>query len=93
MKYQDKYVGAIDEIYTHLKELAAKFLKNTLVVEEQKVEIPEDKELEYKIKYENDEVEGALAVKIAWRYVEEVEEEEAEEEEAEEEEEEEEEEE
>ncbi|MGE5496069.1 MAG: amphi-Trp domain-containing protein [Burkholderiales bacterium] len=80
MKYQDKYVGSQDEIYAYLKELASKFLKNSLVVESQNVSIPEDKELEYKIKYENDEYEGALAVKISWVNAEQEEEEEEEEE-------------
>jgi hypothetical protein len=47
--------------------------------------IPTDKELEYKIKYENDEYEGALAIKISWVNAEEPEEEEPEEEEPEEE--------
>ncbi len=81
MKYQDKYVGSQDEIYAYLKELPTKFLKNGLVVETQNVSIPDDKELEYKIKYENDEYEGALAIKISWVNAEVVEEEEEEEEE------------
>lgn len=85
MKYQDKYVGAQSEIFDHLKELPKQFLQNTLVVDTERAIIPADKELEYKIKYENDEYEGALAIKISWVNAEvaeeEVEEEEAEEEE------------
>jgi hypothetical protein len=84
MKYQDKYVGSHEEIYTFLKELPTKFLKNSIVVESQNASIPDDKELEYKIKYENDEYEGALAIKISWANAEEVEETEEEEEEEEE---------
>jgi amphi-Trp domain-containing protein len=79
MKYQDKYVGSQVEIMGYLKELPKKLMQNILTVEDEKVSIPADKELEYKIKYENDEAEGALAVKISWTNAE-AEEEEVEEE-------------
>ena len=75
MKYQDKYVGSYEEIYDLLKDLPKKFVQNNVMVESEKVEVPEDKELTYKIKYENDEYDGALAVKISWVNAEEEEEE------------------
>ena len=87
MKYQDKYVGSQSEIYNQLKELPKQFLQNKLLVEAERVAIPMDKELEYKVKYENDEFEGSLAIKISWTNAEEEEEEQEEEEEEEEEEE------
>lgn len=74
MKYQDKYVGSQEEIYAFIKELSTKFLRNSIVVENEIANIPDDRELEYKIKYENDEYEGALAIKISWTNAEEVEE-------------------
>ncbi len=80
MKYQDKFVGTHAEIYDFLKDLPKKFIQNGLVVESEKVAVPEDKELTYKIKYENDEYQGALAVKVAWVNAEEEPEEEEEEE-------------
>lgn len=86
MKYQDKYVGSRDEVFAQLRELPKQFLQNTILVETERADIPTDKELQYKIKYENDEYEGALAIKISWVNAEEVpEEEEVEEEEEEEE--------
>lgn len=84
MKYQDKYVGTHAEIFAQLRELPKQFMQNSLVVETENAVIPTDKELEYKIKYENDEYEGALAIKVSWVNAEE-EEEEGEEEEPEEE--------
>jgi amphi-Trp domain-containing protein len=87
MKYRDKYVGSQDEIYALLKELPKQFLQNKLVVETEKIDIPADKELEYKVKYENDEYEGSLSIKISWMNAEAEEEEEEEEEDPEEEEE------
>lgn len=82
MKYQDKYVGTQSEIFNLLNGLSRQFMQNTIVVGTERAIIPTDKELEYKIKYENDEFEGALAVKISWvNAEEEPEEEEVEEEE------------
>lgn len=84
MKYQDKYVGTQAEIFAQLRELPKQFMQNSIVVETESAVIPTDKELEYKVKYENDEYEGALAIKISWRNAEEEPEEEEEEEEEEE---------
>jgi len=82
VKYQDKYVGTQSEIFNLLNGLSRQFMQNTIVVGTERAIIPTDKELEYKIKYENDEFEGALAVKISWvNAEEEPEEEEVEEEE------------
>lgn len=86
MKYQDKFVGTLEEVFAQLRELPKQFLHNTIEVESERAEIPADKELQYKIKYENDEYEGALAIKISWVNAEEEPEEEPEEEEEEEEE-------
>ncbi len=66
MKYQDKYVGSQAEIYDLLKDFPKKFMQNGVEVESEKAVVPADKELTYKIKYENDEYEGALAIKVSW---------------------------
>jgi amphi-Trp domain-containing protein len=86
MKYQDKYVGTQEEIYDLLKDLPKKFMQNSVVVESERVSIPADKELTFKLKFEEDEYDGALAVKVSWVNAEEPEEEEEEEPEEEEEE-------
>ncbi len=85
MKFQDKYIGTHAEVYDYLKDLPKKFIQNALVVESESVAVPEDKELTYKIKYENDEYAGTLAVKVSWVNSERPEEEEEAEEEEEEE--------
>jgi amphi-Trp domain-containing protein len=85
VKYQDKYVGSKDEVFALLRELPKQFVQDTIVVETERAAIPTDKELEYKIKYENDDYEGALAIKISWVNAEEEPEEEPEEEDPEEE--------
>lgn len=86
MKYQDKFVGSQGEIFTQMKELPKQFMQNTIVVESERVVIPKDKELVYKIKYENDELEGSLAIKVSWMNTDAEEEDEEEEEQDEEEE-------
>ncbi|MBA1336622.1 MAG: hypothetical protein HPY66_3057 [Firmicutes bacterium] len=84
MKYKEGYVGTRKECIGFMGELFTKLFKGQLTVEDVQVEIPEDKELDYKVKYENDEMEGQLAVKISWMNAEIEEEEEPEEQEEEE---------
>lgn len=84
MKYKEGYVGTKKECIGFMGELFSKLFKGQLTVEDVQVEIPGDKELDYKVKYENDEIEGQLAVKISWMNVEVEEEEEPEEQEEEE---------
>ncbi len=79
MKYKEGYIGSKRECLGFLSEMFTKLLKGQLTVEDQEVRIPDDRELDYKIKYEDDEVEGQLAIKVSWDYVEEFEEEEEEE--------------
>lgn len=79
MKYKEDYVGSKKECLGFLSESLTKLLKNDLMVDQQVVEIPEDRLIEYTVKYENDEIEGTLGLKISWMNVDEVEEEEEEE--------------
>ena len=79
MKYSEKTVGSKKESQEYIKDVFGKLVRNQLVVEGQSVDIPDDKELEYKLKYENDEFQGALTLKISWINSEEEEEEEEEE--------------
>ena len=76
MKYQEKYVGSKEDLYAFLKNNYSKLMKEILVVEGEKVVLPDDKELVYKIKYEDNEVDGSYSVKVSWVNQEEFEEEE-----------------
>ncbi len=78
MKHKEEYLGSKQECLGYLSEAFTKLLKNKLVVDGETVEIPDDKEMEYKVKYDNDVMEGSLSLKIAWAN--EIEEEEEEEE-------------
>lgn len=80
MKYQEKYLGSREDFFGFLKENISKLVRGNLEVEGERVSLPGDKELVYKIKYEEDEYEGSYSVKISWvNKEEEVEEEEEEE--------------
>jgi hypothetical protein len=82
LKYKEEYPGTKQECLGFLSEAFTKLLKNQLTVDGEAVVIPDDKEVEYKIKYDDDAFEGSLSMKITWMNAEaEVEEEEEEEEE------------
>ncbi|CAH2214333.1 transcription initiation factor IIE [Tepidibacter aestuarii] len=78
MKYQEKYIGSKEDLYVFLKDNYSKLMREILEIEGEKVVLPDDKELVYKVKYENDELEGSYSVKISWANQEEFEEEEEE---------------
>ncbi|MEJ8552878.1 hypothetical protein [Tepidibacter sp. Z1-5] len=78
MKYQEKYVGSKEDLYVFLKSNYSKLMKEVLEIEGERVKLPDDKELVYKIKYENNEVDGSYSVKVSWANQEEFEEEEEE---------------
>ncbi len=81
MKYQEKGIGSKQESLEFLRGMFNKLIKGQLTVEGNQVTLPDDKELEYKIKYDDDEAEGAISIKVTWTKVEELEEAEEEEEE------------
>lgn len=79
MKYQEKYIGNKEECFTSLRDLFSNLVKGRLEVEGIAVKVPDDKELEYKVKYEDTPEEGQVAIKISWTLLEEEEEEDEEE--------------
>ncbi|PAB56361.1 transcription initiation factor IIE [Anaeromicrobium sediminis] len=88
MRCREKFSGSKAECFEQLKGVFKNLINGRLVIEGETVKIPSDKEIEYKVKYEDDpETEGAVSIKIGWSYVEEIEDEEEDEEEEDEEEE------
>ena len=81
MDYREKYESSKSECLKHVKSIIGELMKEDLEVEGVQVDIPDDKDVEYKIKYKNDEYEGSLSIKIGWVNKEIEEEEEVEEEE------------
>lgn len=65
MKYQEKYFFPKDDCLDNIKSITSKLIRGTLEIENKKVDIP-DKELEYKVKYEEDEEGGQFVIKVTW---------------------------
>jgi hypothetical protein len=78
MKYSEGYRTDSEEVGSIIKRTVANLLAGNLVVEGEKVKLPEDRDLDFKVKYANDEEGGSVTLKIS--YDNEIEEEEAEEE-------------
>lgn len=65
MKYQEKYFFPKDDCLDNIKSITSKLIRGTLEIENKKVDIP-NKELEYKVKYEEDEEGGQFVIKVTW---------------------------
>jgi len=64
--YSEKYVGSKGDFLKFMNDVVMKMGSRSLTIEEEVIELPEDVELEYKIKYDEDEEEYKLAIKVCW---------------------------
>lgn len=62
----EKYVGSKAEFLKFMQDVMMRMASRSLTVEDGVVEIPEGVELEYKIKFDQDEGENKLAIKVCW---------------------------
>ena len=63
MKYQEDYVGTKAELSDFIKKVIPELFTGRLTVEGQAVRIPNDCNLDYKIKYDSA---GTVGIKISW---------------------------
>lgn len=68
MKFREIYIGSKKECLSFIKEVLPKLIKEELKIENEKVVISNNEDIEYKIKYEIDEEcnYGAFGLKISW---------------------------
>ncbi len=66
MKLFSKNFGQKKDCIANLYEIINQIAGNSLVIEEQKVVIPDDAELAYKIKYSEEPGESKFSIKIEW---------------------------
>lgn len=66
MKYQNESLGLRGDTKEGLKAVFSQLFSNQLVVEGQTVELPEDRDLETKVKFATDEEGSSLTIKISW---------------------------
>lgn len=68
MKCKESYIGSKRECIDFFKSMIPKLFRGDLVIEGQEVFIPNGEELDYRVKYENDEEYkyGSIKMKISW---------------------------
>ena len=66
MKYQESYLGTRAEFGEFVKKAVPELFTGKLTVEGKPVSLPSDAELDYKVKYDEDEQGGSVTLKVAW---------------------------
>ncbi len=66
MKWVDEYVGTRADLVQYLKGFVGHLNSNTVSVQSQPVTVPDGAELSYKVKYDEDEEEGQISIKVSW---------------------------
>lgn len=66
MDYSEKFVGSKADFLKFMHDVVLKMGSRSLTVEDGNIDFPEDVELEYKIKFDEDEEESKLAIKVCW---------------------------
>lgn len=66
MRYQENFNNSMDEFKKSFNTMIQQLFTNTLTVEGETVVIPTDRELDYKFKYDVDEVGRAFTFKVSW---------------------------
>ncbi|NPV70324.1 MAG: amphi-Trp domain-containing protein [Firmicutes bacterium] len=69
MKWTDEYVGSKSDLIQYLKAFVGQVNSNTLSVQAQPVSVPDGTEITFKVKYNEDEEEGQLSIKVSWSKV------------------------
>lgn len=67
MKYQETYLGTRAEFGEFVKKAIPELFSGRLTVEGKPVTMPIDKELDYKVKYDDDEQGGSISIKVGWK--------------------------
>lgn len=66
MKLTNKNVGMKKECIAYLYEVVNQIAGDTLTIEEQKIAVPGDVDLLYKVKYSEEPGETKLTIKLEW---------------------------
>lgn len=66
MKYQETYLGSKAEFGDYIKKAVPDLFAGRLAIEGKSVTLPADTDLDYKVKYDEDEQGGAVTIKVTW---------------------------
>lgn len=66
MKYQEAYLGSKAEFGEFIKKAVPDLFSGKLIVEGKAINLPSDGDLDYKVKYDEDEQGGSVTIKVTW---------------------------
>lgn len=66
MKYQESYLGSKAEFGDFIKKAVPELFAGKLVVEGKTVGLPQEADLDYKVKYDENEDGGSVTLKVTW---------------------------
>lgn len=66
MKYQESFLGSRSDFGDYVKKAIPDLFAGRLVVEGKSVTLPKDGDLDYKVKYDEDEQGGSITIKVTW---------------------------
>jgi len=66
MRYQDAFVGSVDEFAEFVKRAIPDLFAGSLVIEGRQISIPADAEIDYKVKYDDDLDGCSVTIKASW---------------------------
>ena len=66
MKYQETYLGTKTEFGDYIKKAVPDLFAGRLAIEGKAVTLPADTDLDYKVKYDEDEQGGSFTIKVTW---------------------------
>lgn len=66
MNSREKYTGDKEDFEFFLKEKIVRLFKDSLKIEGTPVIIPDNEDLDYQIKFDNDKTYGDLSIKVKW---------------------------
>jgi len=66
MKYQESFMGTRSEFGEYIKKAVPDLFAGRLSVEGKQVTLPTDLDLDYKVKYDENEDGGSVTIKVSW---------------------------
>ncbi|NLK86304.1 MAG: transcription initiation factor IIE [Clostridiaceae bacterium] len=66
MRYQDAFVGSREEFGDFIRKAVPDLFAGRLVVEGKQIQLPEDADIDYKVKYDEGIDGGSVTIKASW---------------------------
>ncbi len=66
MKYQENFNGSRSELADYVKKMIPELFSGKMLIEGKGVSIPQDSDLDYKVKYDENEDGGSFSFKVSW---------------------------